>query len=278
MCLIIDRPTATTISDDLLWFGMTDNPHGWGIMRAAGGKIQVQRGMDEADFWPAYKRVGKAPCAIHFRFATHGTKDLDNCHPFPLYGGHYALMHNGIIDMPVIDKSRSDTWHFGHYVLEPMLAARPELFGSEELTRVLASLIGPGNKLVILRADGASMVVNRSDGIDHEGLWLSNAHSLPTHKVVSKWPDGTKTDWYWDRIKGRSYSQSSAREDYFGRFADEDIDATEESEDSETDAVASIPSVPWTLDDFEGCSQEEILDYILENPQDTAGMIVDYLR
>jgi len=38
--------------------------------------------------------------------------------------------------------------------------------------------IGEGNKMAFLRSDGAVLIANRKRGIEFNGMWLSNSHSL----------------------------------------------------------------------------------------------------
>ena len=52
-----------------------------------------------------------ASCIVsHQRWATHGTKDADNAHPYETE--NYILMHNGILSGECPDKTKSDSWHF----------------------------------------------------------------------------------------------------------------------------------------------------------------------
>lgn len=179
MCLIIHRPAGSApIPEEFLVNGLLNNPDGWGIVETHRRKIRTTKGIDPLGFWDAYQAIPESRAAcIHFRFGTHGPNNVENCHPFPVAGGQYQLVHNGIINVPIVDKLRSDTYHFAENVLTPILAAAPDRFATDELHDELSAVIG-GSKLVIIRADGKTMFVNRHHGVEVDGLWLSNGHSI----------------------------------------------------------------------------------------------------
>lgn len=179
MCLIIDRPGGVPIPDDILFAGLEENPDGWGIMLRERKQITCFHGMDPDDFLETYDYCGEeAHLSIHFRWATHGTKGVHNCHPFEILGGKYAVMHNGIIPIKQRWEHMSDTWHFCNDVLTPLLHRHPRAFGKAVLRDHIEKLVGSRNKLVILREDGARMFTNQQAGTEYEGLWLSNAAPL----------------------------------------------------------------------------------------------------
>ncbi len=203
MCLIIHRPIGVEIPESILSSGMRANPDGWGIVA---GRYS-SKGLDASRFWDAYDASGDAELFIHFRFATHGSISLDNCHPFKILRGRYHVLHNGIIDIPIVDKARSDTWHYAHSVLAPALKSDPSLFSDPAFSNEVARQIG-ASKLVIVRNDGESVIVNRAMGADHDGLWLSNTHSLPYAR--SPWMDNLADDvWTLDDLRSLADSEIS---------------------------------------------------------------------
>jgi len=254
MCLIIDNPDGLRIDQTLIDNAVKGNSDGWGFMTSRRGRIHITRGMTYAGLQDAIDAHEGKPHVVHFRFATHGTKNLDNCHPFSVLGGKYALMHNGILSVPSHDANRSDTWHFAEYVLGPILQVHPDLFGSQYLTVMLESIIGPGNKLVILRADGKTMIVNRKAGLSHDGLWLSNDYSLPGKtRALSAWPG-----WKWD-------------------------DETEEVTDDEKDETghgtweqSARDETPNSLTDFADVEYGDLLDYVCDHPESVTELIRDF--
>lgn len=126
------------------------------------------------DFYKVYRKFYEPfECAIHFRYATQGKRDLANCHPYDLDGGVY-MMHNGCITgLPTTNPDMSDTWHFGEwlrpYAKEALLAA-PDRF-----KEVLKRAIGANNKLILMH-NGKFTIVNDTQGTYDEsnGVWYSN--------------------------------------------------------------------------------------------------------
>lgn len=218
MCLIIDRNDSRPIPAEWADNAMHHNPDGWGVMWADSGRIHTARGMRRKGFARAISRADGHPATVHFRYGTHGSRNVANCHPFEFSDGRYAVMHNGMLDcVPSHEKGRSDTYHLARYLLGPMLDASPDLFGTDDFERCLADMIGPGNKLVILRADGEKMIVNRCQGSDVGGFWLSNTYSIadparakaactsaPSTRFGMSWNDDDETD---DRASGYAWSR-----------------------------------------------------------------------
>ena len=151
MCLIIHRPKDRTIPQDWLDNAMIANPDGWGIMASDGTKLHVARGMTHKGFPKALKRFKKQEVFIHFRFATHGNIDVENCHPFTILNGQFAVMHNGVINIDTSEcNDRSDTWHYANRFIAPMLEHDPTALSCPKFSDVIGKHVGTGNKLVIL--------------------------------------------------------------------------------------------------------------------------------
>jgi hypothetical protein len=190
MCLIIHRPKDCTIRQDWLDNAMEHNPDGWGIMASNGTKLQIIRSMSNKGFARALDKFKNREVFIHFRNATHGTIDLSNCHPFTIGNDQFAVMHNGVINLDTSsDDNYSDTWHYANRFLAPMLVQNPAVVSQPQFTKEIGKHVGPSNKIVILRSDGAHTIVNREQGVEREGCWLSNAYSiaLPWSKWASEW-------------------------------------------------------------------------------------------
>ena len=182
MCLIVDRPPGAIIPDDHLRNGIDSNPDGWGIMYPGddpGSEVPglvIRRGMTKSGFWGAYRAVPTGVrLGIHFRWATHGARSVENAHPLVHRGAAVAVMHNGVIDIPCRDPARSDTYHYVSGVLGPWLLEYPDgLNWADEC-------VGPhvsGSRLLVFRADGAAVRVNGESGTVIDGIWYSNTSSI----------------------------------------------------------------------------------------------------
>ena len=88
------------------------NPDGFGAMWADGEKVRMFKTMSKDAFMRWYetfhKTMSKAvPLVIHARIATHGSKKIENCHPWLDTGnkkGKIGFCHNGILSI----KNRGD--------------------------------------------------------------------------------------------------------------------------------------------------------------------------
>lgn len=176
MCLIIDKPAGKAIDESTVRNAAYNNPHGWGIMYAENGEVQTLKGMKAEDLISILSDLTSRHVIYHFRQATHGAVNLENCHPFQVTDNIY-LCHNGIISVPDIDTNMSDTYVFCHYVLGPILRENPSLFGTDHLAEIIEGF-DESSKFALLRSDGETQIINRESGFEDNGIWYSNRYSL----------------------------------------------------------------------------------------------------
>lgn len=185
MCLIIHQPAGVQLTASLLSDIHRSNPDGFGAMYAENGRVHVLHCMDdEADICATYAdHLSQRACVIHFRRQTHGRISLDNCHPYRVTNDIW-LAHNGVLacSNPVVP-AKSDTWHFIRYVLQPALLTAPGLLLDKGFRSCLGNLIGRGNKLALMRADGEVVIINRGSGFEHAGIWFSNDYSFDLERL-----------------------------------------------------------------------------------------------
>lgn len=182
MCVIILRPAeGHGLTREHLINCFVNNPDGWGIMYADGGRVITHRGMDLKGFFDVYDGLGDKNLGLHFRIKTHGNVDLRNTHPYEVlnmeeHGADLHLMHNGTIKIGEVDKTMSDTWHYINFELRPILSLAPAILGVEAFTDHVEARIG-WSKLLLLDGDGKFTVVAEHKGKELLGCWFSNTHS-----------------------------------------------------------------------------------------------------
>ncbi len=98
MCLlVVSSPNSTPRKKDLDC-ASCNNPHGFGYAVIAGDKIITGKGMSAKkvikEFLAVRKQYPKSYAMYHARFATHGVKNDDNCHPFKIGG---SCIHIGVV-------------------------------------------------------------------------------------------------------------------------------------------------------------------------------------
>lgn len=178
MCLIIHQPEGATTPVALLQSAAEYNPDGFGFMGFdAHGKPRIERsGFADVELATRLaEQFAGRNCAFHFRRRTRGSSHAENLHPFKLSHGLY-LMHNGTAKVEIRQAGRSDTWHLVHDYLGPFLANRRRLIYDRDFRHILDAWLGPQNRIVFLdEAEGRIELLHRADGIDWNGLWLSNA-------------------------------------------------------------------------------------------------------
>lgn len=224
MCLLIVQPAGTQWTQAWIEDFHSYNPDGVGVMWAENGYVHVEKIIPKkaSDVVTFLEKHQGRECAIHYRWATHGDVDLENCHPYELLGeetGHpMYLMHNGVLSQGNnLDKTKSDTHQFIRTHLRPLLdptvGGNPDLMFEPVFIEMLGSFIGSSNKFVVVDYKGRMATVNESAFVDFNGAKLSNTYawSAPGRKVSTF---GT-----------RSGSPLAAGVGFYGsHWADEDYD------------------------------------------------------
>ena len=130
MCLIVAKPKGkkNALTKERFVRAATRNPHGIGIAYNDGSGLKVEKFIDVKDkLDDIYKIIENADAyLIHFRYATHGNKDLENVHPFKVTDNLYVA-HNGVLSKyPEINKEWSDTRNFVEGVIKPYVEKHGE--------------------------------------------------------------------------------------------------------------------------------------------------------
>ncbi len=203
MCLIIASPTGEVPTCGVIERGWNDNPHGWGLMQSDGSELIVNKGMKFNELQPLLEKAKGNPYVLHYRFATHGTKNLDNCHPFRVTKRLY-MAHNGIIAIEQKNKLMSDTWHYAQELRQ--LGIDHDNVSDEEIISMLGTWVGNYNKLAFLADSGNITLVNEKSGTWKDGIWYSNTHSFYEQVEYTRYSryyshhyQQRQASWDWDK-------------------------------------------------------------------------------
>lgn len=181
MCLLVVASPNSTPKKKDLECASCNNPHGFGYAVVTPTGIITGRGMSAKkiikEFLEVRKQHPSSYAMFHARYATHGVKNDDNCHPFKVSENTY-LAHNGILDVEIhaADK-RSDTRVFAEDVLPAMGGVKA--LDDNNVWKILSKW-SLGSKIVIFTLDPEAKetcyIINESSGHwDNEGMWWSNS-------------------------------------------------------------------------------------------------------
>ena len=243
MCVAIYKPADVELDPDDLWNCWIDNSDGMGIAVATGKELLVYRDMTDFSFIrDMIEKHTKHPMIVHFRIATHGTTDLDNCHPF-LISDKIAMCHNGIISgMNDFGGSRSDTKVFAEDYLAPIVKAYPNILENVPFLGMVAQVAGSWNRIAFLTADGRYAIINEDDGEWLKGAWFSNTHWQWTNWKNTYVYDPNTEKHTLNNTKCIDMDDESIRETYRLGGASAVFDAVEEDDPNDPRcAVCELP-------------------------------------
>jgi hypothetical protein len=183
MCLlVVCKPNSTPSREDLR-NGACSNPHGYGFAIVADGRIITERSMSAKKsirrFLQLREQYPNGYAIWHARYATHGVKNEQNCHPFQVGDDTQTyLAHNGVLDTFIAtgDK-RSDTRVFAEDTL-PKIGGVSAL-NDENIYRMVESW-ATGSKIAVLTVNPVAeyqlYLINEKLGTwDDNGVWWSNS-------------------------------------------------------------------------------------------------------
>lgn len=176
MCVICIVPAGTKLPSKAELLAMhRQNPHGMGFC----SKSMSYKGMNFERF---YNRLQFVPMdedvIIHFRFATHGSICVKNCHPFKK--GKIWFAHNGILDIcPTGDKTDSQTAF--DEILYPVI--KKYGLDSEELKDEIEEIIDY-SKFAFLGDDGKVRMFGSYQ--KYHGRYYSNMRHLSYSNIYKR--------------------------------------------------------------------------------------------
>ena len=173
MCLAIFKPAGKSIPVEHLENAAIANPDGAGIAFATGDQIIIEKGFFDGAITLAEKLadIEHLPATIHLRWATQGTVDDTNCHPFAV-GRGWSMIHNGIIKNMPYDELYSDTFIYSERMRQRIQSNAAWLNRAKSIGKMEREI--GASKLVFLNANGESVIVNEKDGHWLDGCWYSN--------------------------------------------------------------------------------------------------------
>lgn len=201
MCIAIYKPADQVIDHDTLRRSYEANPDGCGMAYLTDDGIEIETTMDFDVFYEGYEQALReypdSPFLIHFRIATHGSVNEDNCHPFFIESHEEEMlrvfMHNGTI-APLADKcsktsGASDTVVFGLEILEHLPMGWDD---NPAIKKLIEHYIG-WSKIVVMDEFGAVTIFNEHKGVWDGGIWYSNT----TYKPRTMVPTNYYKNPYW---------------------------------------------------------------------------------
>lgn len=193
MCLAALKLPDQEIPGEYIREAMRSNPHGAGIAYAKNDRVCIVKGIWSADSAiKILRRLKRYPVAFHARYATHGKVSRANCHPFRI-ADDCAAIHNGMIAGYGSD-NYSDTRHFVEEELVP--CHEVGILRDKSLLDEYASMVGSGNKIVILHGDGEANILNESSGHWEDDVWYSNHSYLPwISRPYASYSSSVWDDW-----------------------------------------------------------------------------------
>ena len=214
MCILIHHPKDSCFRSEQLMDFYSKNSDGFGAIVKKGDTVEVIKSVGKyeeiEDLY--YEQVACHEAVIHFRMKTHGEIDLANCHPYEVMPGLW-MAHNGILHTGnSADPKMSDTWHYIQDYLRPMLEMKPELLQLEAFQKMIGNHIGGSNKFGFMDQDGNTVIINRTSGVEHEGIWYSNTYAWTPWKFGLGKPPGATIYTggpSTNRSTGKSYNHSA---------------------------------------------------------------------
>ena len=172
MCIAIVKPSGIDLpSYEKLENAYSNNPHSIGVAtHEKNDTISIVKNFQNFNEFRVFVKedITKEDLVfIHFRYATHGTIDINNCQPFFISNNQSiinqkfaVLMHNGVFNLGKLEKNKSDT----RTLVEMIYNKKFELDEDK--------LIRSNNKVAIMNTNGTYNIYG--EWFNYKGCWFSN--------------------------------------------------------------------------------------------------------
>ena len=244
MCLLTFMPEDVTPNLERFSEAAIQNPDGFGFAILESNTIIKGHSMKFSEVMNDFldkREKHKGPAMFHFRWATHGSETIDNCHPFTLGNDPNSVVgHNGILPVKIkLNDKRSDTKVFATEIM-PSIGGITALDDDKYYTEF--EKWAGGNKLVFLTNNDDALynwyIVNQELGHWDENMWWSNKSYVKSTFDYKAWSASAypySSGWsHTDNYSYSVYDEQKKAYEYDNIYAEEDwlIDDIFEEADS----------------------------------------------
>jgi hypothetical protein len=198
MCLLVARLSGSSWlpSSEEFNNAWSANPHGFGVSWKS-DQLWINKTLDKESAQNMLRDIPDgSPFIMHWRMATHGSKSVENCHPWSILKGQWVGAHNGILTRQkcIADMTDSQSFMLG------LTGTEPNVRGIE----MAISRLGYG-KMAFLSQLGEVRIAN-----EKEGEWRIKGQVWESNSSMDSRPwryCGVDDDneSYWPNYYGGSY-------------------------------------------------------------------------
>lgn len=169
MCCLLVKPEGAKLpSYSTLKACFRANPDGCGYVSTKSN----YKSMDFEDFYYHLQRVGRdEKCILHFRWATHGSVNVKNCHPFK--DGHIWFAHNGVLPIESTNDKTDSEIAFRSIIMPKI---RKHGFDSKEMIDACLDIVGSSRFAIFDVKQNAIRTIGSFT--PYEGVYFSNMRWL----------------------------------------------------------------------------------------------------
>lgn len=220
MCIAILNNTSKPLTKKTLKNCWIANNDGGGLLYVENRELKVFKEMNNfkvlmKEYRRIIEEIKPSYIVLHFRIATHGRVNLENCHPF-LVTDKLGFVHNGVITNTSVagEFDKSDTNVFNERILQKL---DRDFIYSDVGKELIKEYIG-WSKLIFLDNEENPLIIGELKGDWDDGNWFSNGSYKD--KEVSTY-SGHGGGGYWEHKNGvRTFvPYSTMNKDYSGRGA-----------------------------------------------------------
>lgn len=211
MCVILYKKKESKIDLETLLLARNTNPDGMGLAYFDGNEVIFERNLkpNKNDLKACIKKTEDKEAIFHFRIATSGGINIENCQPVYNKGANFLLFHNGVVhSLNGVSATASDT------VLLSYLLEHNEVDKNKLLEKIAIKTF---SKFVLINE--FNQIFLFGDFKDYKGLLCSNLNFVPRppmpapakkekapmYKNYSDFFESRRTHWEDDLIYNGDY-------------------------------------------------------------------------